>query len=142
MRRLPIPDAPAAEREAIGDLAMNITELARTRYALHQRSRQRILDDLGTPDRKLNLKLTAWWDLDFPAFRAEIKKVFKQDIPVRERDEWDEWLTVQREKHAAHTAEIVKLETDLNARVYALFDLTLAEIQIIEESTKYQYGEV
>jgi hypothetical protein len=32
--------------------------------------------------------------------------------------------------------------TKLNARVYALFDLTRAEITIIEESTKYQYGEV
>lgn len=29
------------------------------------------------------------------------------------------------------------LETDLNAQVYALFDLTPAEIKIIEESTKY-----
>jgi hypothetical protein len=34
------------------------------------------------------------------------------------------------------------METELNARVYALFDLTAAEIAIIEESTKYQYGEV
>ena len=34
------------------------------------------------------------------------------------------------------------METDLNARVYALFDLTPAEIMIIEERTKYQYGEV
>jgi hypothetical protein len=32
--------------------------------------------------------------------------------------------------------------TDLNARVYALFDLTPAEIQLVEESTKYRYGEV
>jgi hypothetical protein len=30
----------------------------------------------------------------------------------------------------------------LNARVYGLFDLTPAEIAIIEESTKYRYGEV
>ena len=40
------------------------------------------------------------------------------------------------------TAEIVRLETQLNARVYALFDLTPAEIKLIEESTKYRYGEV
>jgi len=40
------------------------------------------------------------------------------------------------------TAEIVRLETQLNARVYDLFDLTAAEIKLIEESTKYRYGEV
>jgi hypothetical protein len=34
------------------------------------------------------------------------------------------------------------METEMNARVYTLFDLTLAEIKIIEESTKYRYGEV
>jgi hypothetical protein len=30
----------------------------------------------------------------------------------------------------------------LNARVYGLFKLTPAEIGLIEESTKYRYGEV
>jgi hypothetical protein len=36
----------------------------------------------------------------------------------------------------------VRPETDLNRRVYALFGLSAAEIKIIEESTKYRYGEV
>jgi len=33
------------------------------------------------------------------------------------------------------------METELNDRVYALFDLT-ADERVIEESTKYRYGEV
>jgi len=36
----------------------------------------------------------------------------------------------------------VRLETQLNAHVYTLFDLSPAEVKIIEESTKYRYGEV
>ena len=40
------------------------------------------------------------------------------------------------------TAEIVGLETELNERVYRLFDLTAEEVRVIEESTKYRYGEV
>lgn len=47
-----------------------------------------------------------------------------------------------RAGHGRLTAEIVRLETDLNAHVYQLFDLTAAEIKIIEDSTKYKYGEV
>ena len=43
---------------------------------------------------------------------------------------------------APGSAEIVRLETQLNADVYALFDLAPAEIKLIEESTKYRYGEV
>jgi hypothetical protein len=86
--------------------------------------------------------LTSWWNLDFPAFRAEIKKVFKKDIPLAERDEWEDWLAEQRADHQRLTADIVRLESELNTCVYALFDLTPEEIQTIEESTKYSYGEV
>jgi hypothetical protein len=55
---------------------------------LHTRTRRRILADRGTPGQALNQRLTAWWDRDFPAFRAEIQKVFRHDIPVKARDEW------------------------------------------------------
>ena len=139
IRRLPIPHMPDA---ALGAFAMQITDLARTRYALHQRVRHRLLTDFGTPEKKLNQKLTAWWELDFPALRAELHKVFKRDIAVKERDEWEAWHAAQRAEHAHLTAEIISRETDLNARVYALFNLTPDEIALIEESTKYRYGEV
>jgi hypothetical protein len=140
--RLPIPDAPTDERESIGALTLAITEQACARYDLHSRIRRRILTDLGTPSKVLNQKLTAWWTLDFSAFRAELLKVFKRDIALKERDDWEAWLAEQRAAHQRHTAEIVRLETELNSRVYTLFDLTPAEITLIEESTKYRYGEV
>ncbi len=142
--RLPIPDAPAAERDAIGELALRLTDIAKSRYQLHRQSRHRILSDLGTGSGKdsLNQKLTAWWELDFAAFRAEVKKLFKRDIPLKERDDWEAWLLDRQAKHQQHTQQIIALETDLNARVYGLFSLTPAEITLIEESTKYRYGEV
>ncbi|MBA2375296.1 MAG: Eco57I restriction-modification methylase domain-containing protein, partial [Rubrobacter sp.] len=140
--RLPIPDASDDDREAIGSLAMRITDEARARYALHERTRRRVHSDLGSPEKKLNKKLTSWWDIDFPTLRSEIKKVFKKDIPLAERDEWEDWLEDRRSKHERHTAEIVRLETELNARVYDLFGLGPEEIEIIEETTKYRYGEV
>lgn len=142
LNRLPIPDAPAAEREVIAGLALAITEQARARYAVHRQTRHRILTDLGAPGAALNQKLTAWWELDFPGFLGEVRKAFKREIPVRQRDDWEGWLAAQRGEHAQRTAEIVRLETQLNQRVYTLFDLSSAEIKLIEESTKYRYGEV
>jgi hypothetical protein len=121
---------------------MEITERACARYWLHEKTRWRILSDLGVPGKKLNQKLTAWWNLDFPVFRAEVKKVFKKDTPLAERDEWEEWLMGRRAEHQRLTAEIVHLETELNTHVYDLFDLTPEEIRTIEQSTKYRYGEV
>jgi hypothetical protein len=82
------------------------------------------------------------WELHFLTFRAEVQKVFRRDIPLKDRDDWEEWLQARRAEHQQRTEAIVRMETDLNARVYALFDLTPAEIKIIEESTKYRYGEV
>ncbi len=109
---------------------------------MQRRTRHRILTDLGAPGAALNQKLTAWWALDFPGFLGEVCKAFKREIPVRQRDDWEGWLAEQRGEHAQRTAEIVRLETQLNAQVYTLFNLSLAEIKIIEESTKYRYGEV
>lgn len=142
MSRLPIPDALTPDRDAIASLALAITGQAQARYALHRQTRHRILTDLGAPGRTLNQKLTAWWALDFPAFLAQVHTAFKRDIPLRQRDDWEEWLAIRRAEHEQRTAEIVRLETELNARVYTLFDLSPAEIKIIEESTKYRYGEV
>jgi hypothetical protein len=140
--RLPIPDLTPEQKLTVGDLAQQITDMARARYTLHQRARHRLQADLGAPGAKPNQKLTAWWTLDFAALRAEAKKVYGRDIPVGERDAWETWHTANRAEHARLTAEIVRLETALNAHVYAAFDLTPEEIAIIEESTKYPYGEV
>lgn len=140
--RLPIPDTPEVVQEAIGSLAMFITEQARTRYELHRRVHRRILADLGVAGKSLNKKLLAWWTLDFPTFRVEIKNVFRREIPLRERDEWEAWLAENIAVHRRHTDEIIRLETELNAHVYTLFDLSPEEIEIVEASTKYRYGEV
>ncbi len=140
--RLPIPDASATDRQAIGALAMAITEQARARYDLHRKAQHRLLTDFGVPGKTLNQKLTAWWALEFTRLRAELQKVFKRDIHIAQRDEWESWLAERKAEHRMRTAEIVRLETELNARVYGLFGLTTAEIVIVEESTKYRYGEV
>jgi type I restriction-modification system DNA methylase subunit len=140
--RFPIPDMPDNERETIGQLALTISQDAQARYKLHHKTRHRIGSDLGTPNKKLNQKLTAWWTLDFSTFRKQIKKVFKQGIRLSERDEWEEWLAGRQAKHEQLTRAIIQLEKELNRHIYTLFDLTPTEIQLIEESTKYKYGEV
>jgi hypothetical protein len=61
---------------------------------------------------------------------------------LKERQEWELFLGNGREQHQQLTAQIIVLETELNRHVYALFKLTPEKIQIIETSTKYNYGEV
>jgi hypothetical protein len=140
--RIPIPNASLKLTEQISKLSLQITTTAQNRYELHQQTRHRILTDLGAANGKLNNALTAWWELEFPNFRTQVKKVFKRDIPLKERHEWEGYLADVQQQQQQLTSQIIALETELNQHVYDLFHLTPEEIQIIETSTKYPYGEV
>ena len=59
-------------------------------------------------------------------------KALKAKIPVQERNEWENWITTTRAEIHALTAEIARLEAEINAKVYALFDLTPDEITLLE----------
>ncbi|MEZ4668138.1 MAG: N-6 DNA methylase [Anaerolineae bacterium] len=143
VQRLPIPALTAAQEAGLAALAEDITGLARGRYQLHEGMRKRIAADLGADaGSKLNEKLQSWWELDFVGFRAEVKKAFKRDIALSERDDWERYLADQQAKHTAATHDIIQREIRLNAIVYDAFHLTADEIALIEQATKYPYGAV
>jgi hypothetical protein len=91
--------------------------------------------DLAPSERaRLSRKLEEWWTLDFAAFREEVKRVFRTDIPVKERGDWESYLA----KHAAGVrkldTEIEKAEREIDAIVYRLFGLNPEEIALLESS--------
>lgn len=101
----------------------------------------RRLPDLCPPDRKPKLteRLKAWWKLDFKSFQAEIKKAFKAEIPLKQRNEWETYLREEGAKVRRLTAEIEEAEREIDAIVYKLFDLTPDEIALLESSLAGQY---
>ena len=103
-------------------------------YALLSANDTRRIPDLATGGAtKLTERLKAWWDLpDFAAFQAEVKKALKSKIPLKARNEWENWILAERTKVHALTGEIAQIEKEINAKVYALFDLTPAEIELLE----------
>lgn len=130
----PIPDTNTTQKAALATLAKTCQTHAEARYALQEGVRRRI-PDLRPPDSnaKLNTKLKEWWLLpDFAAFRTEIKKCFKAEIPLNERTDWEDWIT--RDKAEIHrlSGEIAKCEAEINKQVYALFNLTEDEITLLE----------
>ncbi|MEQ8675489.1 MAG: hypothetical protein RLP44_18030 [Aggregatilineales bacterium] len=72
----------------------------------------------------------------------ELKKQFKQEIPLGKRSEWRKFLAEQKAQHQRLTDAIIAQETRLNAIVYDAFKLTPEERQLIEDTTKYPYGEL
>lgn len=120
--------------QALDDLARLAQASAERRLTL-QRALARRIPDLCPPDRdpKLTTRLQEWWTLpDFAAFRAEVKKVFKADIPLAERSAWEDWITRDRAEIARLSAEITKAEAQIDSIVYGLFDLTPDEIALLE----------
>ena len=123
--------------------------LAASRRTVHRRRpraleiqsavRRRILD-LAPPERaKLTGKLEDWHELDFAAFRAEVKRAFRADVPVKERGEWEAYLADNAAKVRALSDQIAAAEREIDAIVYRLFDLTADEIALLEASLEGQY---
>ena len=134
VNRIPIPEASNAQKAAIADLAQRCQETAEARYQIQDAVRRRIPDRCPVGrEPKLSTKLTDWWTLDFTAFRAEIKKCFKAEIPLAKRNAWDAWLAAERAKVVELSRTLTQLEADLNRQVYTLFDLTENEIAILEK---------
>ena len=134
MESLPIPDTSDGDKEHLSKLGDECASLAGRRLTL-QTALTRRIPDLCPPGRdpKLTTRLQEWWTLpDFAAFRAEVKKVFKADIPLAERSTWEDWITRDRAEIARLTAEITKAEALIDSIVYGLFDLTPAETALLE----------
>jgi hypothetical protein len=130
----PIPSMGRTARRALIEKAARSSTVSAERLALQRSVRRRILD-LAPPDRrKLNGRLEAWHELDFPAFRAEIRKAFGIDIPLKERAEWESYLAENAAEVHALDARIDAAERDIDAIVYRLFDLTPDEITLLERS--------
>ena len=116
-------------------MAMQCQKCAEERYVIQSRVGKRIGDLAPASwDGKLGKTLSNWWELDFKSFQAQIKKIFKRDIPVSERDQWDSYLSTERQKVETLTAQIQTLESEINSNVYQLFNLTAEEIKLIENT--------
>lgn len=143
VERLPIPDLTVDQESSLATLAEEITGLARERYQLHEDVRRTILHEFGGEGISTRVALYRWWELtDEKALSDEIKRQLGQEIPLRSRGEWRGFLAEQKAEHQRLTDAIIALEVRLNDIVYDAFDLTPEERHLIEQTTKYPYGEV
>jgi len=132
---LPIPEAKDEAKEHIGIISKNAQEAAEKRYALQEQVRNRI-HDIASEGKQydLNNKLKSWWVLDFKEFQKQVKSIFKRELSLNERDEWETYLNEKRKAVDELSQTLTSIENDLNAEVYKLFDLTPDEITLIEEN--------
>lgn len=135
-----IPILPDKDKKKVIKTSKKITQCASQRAELIRNTLHRIQTDLSFGSDGLSEKLTSWWLLSFQEFRSEIQNVFKQNIPIRERPEWEAYLAEQQTAHHNLTQQIIALEIELNQFIYKLYGLTQEEIKLIEEVAQYPYG--
>lgn len=119
-------EAPlAATAVAAADASDHLLSLVRT---VHAR-----LADLD-PRIAHIAAFAAWPKLSFADLRALLAKRLKIDVPVGERDAWDRYLADKRAEAAALAATIADGESEIDDRVYHLFDLSHDDIALIADS--------
>lgn len=134
VEQVPVPAWNDIARAELALASKHASKAARDRLLLQEAFTRRI-SDLCHPGRspKLTNRLRGWWTLpDFASFRAEVKKVFKTDIPLADRSAWEDWIDRDRAEIARLSAEIGKAEVQINRIVYDLFELTSDEIALLE----------
>ncbi len=139
VEQLPLPTMPAGERSQLGHFGDICSDVAARRFDIRASVNHRICDLAPSEHPKLSRKLDEWWTLDFAAFRAEIKRIFHAEIPVKERGEWEAYLATQAAEIRKLDVEIEKAEQEIDTLVYRLFDLTPEEIALLEASISGQY---
>ena len=130
MKELPIDfeQTPFAELEASARSA-SAERFEIVRNVAHR------LADLGAPEKSF----WGWPDFDFAALRTRLAKRFKIEIPVGERDEWEQYFGDRKLEVQRLSDRIADVETEVNERVYRLFDLERDEVALIEEEIGGRY---
>jgi len=82
---------------------------------------------------KPSTKLQHWPSLDFKGFLAELKKA-KVVLGLEEEAEWMAYFNKKKAEANALQSEIDRIDKEIDQMVYALYELTPEEIEIVENS--------
>ena len=98
-------------------------------------------DAQGQPLGTLNNKAQAWWEQSLNELGDALKTSFKLKAnPFKKpqtANEWEPYLAEKRSAVESLTQQLADAESDINARVYKLFDLTPTEIALLQREVEH-----
>ncbi|MCY2964896.1 MAG: N-6 DNA methylase [Planctomycetota bacterium] len=146
MEHLPIPDASEPDRAAIGNLAETCSAVGRQRYEVQLQVSKRLWQCFGQRDSgeslgELNRNAQAWWRWSLPQLGDALKTSFSlPDNPFKKPrivDDWEGYLAEKRAVVETLTRRLANCEAELNDRVFHLFQLTPAEIELLQREVEH-----
>lgn len=140
LKELPLPKFDGHLAGDLERLALVCEKSKLDLYRVREAFLHRVLADLATSaHKKCSGRLRSFWTLNFAGFRAEIKKAFKTDIPVKDRDDWESYLAQKSSEVTGFLSEIEAAESEIDSVVYRLFSLTAKEIALLEGALEGQF---
>jgi hypothetical protein len=142
IKLLKIPLTNIEEQFKIKALTQNISITHKIYFEHKEKFTNLIVAKIGTIN--LSRKLNNWDELDFNEYLKELEKARKKSakenkieykkLSLSEEAEWMEYFTGQKQKADELKAEINKTDSEIDQRVYNLYDLTDEEINIVEKA--------
>jgi type I restriction-modification system DNA methylase subunit len=129
LKNLPIYKAPKEKQLEISDFAEKM--LICNEQLREQSTRFIKLFQSSFPNLNVNKKIETWYEMTFGEFRKELSKQ-KIAIPIKELMDYQELFDTNAAQIKEIQTKINNTERTIDKLVYALYDLTEEEIQIIE----------
>lgn len=122
-----------------GCLSKRLEELANIMLSLNaqlQEKRSRFLRRLAEniSGVKKTSVIQTFDQLDFSGFLSELKKQ-KVKLSLTEQDEWEDYFNQYRDACLSLSRQIEETDTEINLRVYQLYDLTYDEVLTVDPET-------
>jgi hypothetical protein len=133
----PLPEALILNDD-FATISISSTKNAIERTKLAAAFYHRLITDLAASETILSRRLKHFHTLDFSAFRAEVKRALKAEIPVKERTQWEALFNSAKMEVLRLSAEIAAAEREIDRLVYEAFELTPEEIELLEKSLEGQ----
>jgi hypothetical protein len=124
---LPIPDMTPSHKQELARLAAEAQSAAEARRDVIQPFGRMVHRDFGKPPSSLVQSIPAFVD-----FTASLKKTFKRELSLQEKNDWEATLDKARGSCALQANTIAACEQAIDKIVYQLFELTADEIAVVE----------
>jgi hypothetical protein len=124
---IPIPEASPAQKQELARLAEQAQAAAEARRDVIKQFGHLVSRDFGKPPAGLVQSIPAFAD-----FTTSLKKIFKRELTLQEKNDWEATLDKARETCTLHTNTIAACEQAIDRIVYQLFELTSEEIAVVE----------
>lgn len=125
LAEFPVAEAPGPAQANLAGLALAAANLATQIDTLERAVLRRLLADFAPPGVPPGPLLRRWWQLDFAALHAAVKRELRNDIPERFRPTWAQIHNDECTTHSVASARLASLVHAIDAQVAALYGLPL-----------------